>query len=107
VRARSSSFEQWAEQVVTPVLDGADSAWIVIDPDVFDMSVSPEFGDEPLGMYPEEVCWAAYQIGKAAGRGRLKGISLTAIPFAAMTAHWIMMYVLIYALAGVVRSNFR
>jgi agmatinase len=105
VGARRSGFEQWAEQVVAPVLDGADGAWIVIDPDVLDMSVSPEFGDEPLGMYPEELCWAAYRIGKAAGRGRLKGISLTAIPFAAMTVHWVMMYVLLYALAGVVQSD--
>jgi arginase family enzyme len=105
VGARRSGFEQWAEQVVAPVLDGADGAWIVIDPAVLDMSVSPEFGDEPLGMYPEELCWAAYRIGKAAGRGRLKGISLTAIPFAAMTVHWVMMYVLLYALAGVVQSD--
>ena len=105
VGARRSGFEQWAEQVVAPVLDGADGAWIVIDPDVLDMSVSPEFGDEPLGMYPEELCWAAYRIGKAAGRERLKGISLTAIPFAAMTVHWVMMYVLLYALAGVVQSD--
>ena len=29
-------------------------------PGVLVMSVSPEFGAEPLGMYPEELCWAAY-----------------------------------------------
>lgn len=106
-RARRSGFERWAEEVIAPVLDGADGAWIVVDPDVLDMSVSPEFGDEPLGMYAEELCWAAYQIGKAAGRKRLKGIALTAIPFSAMTAHWIMMYSLIYALAGVIHSELR
>jgi agmatinase len=103
--ARRSGFERWAEHVVAPVLDCADGAWIVIDPDVLDMSVCPEFGDEPLGMYPEELCWAAYQVGKAAGRGRLRGISLTAIPFSAMTLHWIMMYTLMYALAGVVQGD--
>lgn len=37
--------------------------------------------------------------------GRLKGISFTAIPFSTMTLHWIMMYVLMYALAGVVQSD--
>ncbi len=105
VAARRGGFEQWARQVVAPVLEGAAGAWIVIDPDVLDMSVSPEFGDEPLGMYPEEVCWAAYQIGKAAGRERLKGISLTAVPFAAMSLHWIMMYASLYALAGVVQND--
>ena len=105
VRARRGGFEEWAERSVTPVLDGADGAWIVVDPDVLDMSVCPDFGDEPLGMYPEELCWAAYQIGRAAGRGRLKGISFTAIPFSAMTLQWIMMYVLMYALAGVLHSD--
>jgi agmatinase len=105
VAARRGGFERWAERAVAPVLDGADSVWIVIDPDVLDMSVSPEFGDEPLGMYPEEVCWAAYQIGKCAGRRRLKGISLTAIPFTAMTLHWVMMYALMYALAGVLQND--
>jgi guanidinopropionase len=104
-RARRSGFEQWAGDVVSPVLEDAAGAWIVVDPDVLDMSVSPEFGDEPLGIYSEELCWAAYQIGKAAGRGRFKGIALTAIPFSAMTAHWIMMYALLYALAGVVHSE--
>ena len=105
VGARRSGFEEWAKRAVATALDGADGAWIVVDPDVLDMSVCPEFGDEPLGMYPEELCWAAYQVGKAAGRGRLKGISFTAIPFSAMTLHWIMMYVLMYALAGVVQSD--
>ncbi len=105
VRARRADFEAWSAEVVTPVLDGAAKAWIVIDPDSLDMSVCPEFGDEPLGLYPEELCWAAYQIGKAAGRRRLGGIAFTAIPFAAMTMHWIMMYVMIYALAGVVHSE--
>jgi hypothetical protein len=103
--ARRSGFEQWAGDVVSPVLEDAAGAWIVVDPDVLDMSVSPEFGDEPLGIYSEELCWAAYQIGKAAGRGRLKGIALTAIPFSAMTVHWLMMYALLYALAGVVHSE--
>ena len=56
-------------------------------------------------MYPEELCWAAYQVGRVAGRGRLKGITFTAIAFSAMTLHWIMMYVLMYALAGVVQSD--
>jgi hypothetical protein len=59
--------------------------------DVLDMSLSPEFGDEPLGMYPEELCWTAYQVGTVAGRRRLKGISFTAIPFSTMTLYWIMM----------------
>lgn len=105
VRARRADFEAWAASVVAPAIEGAAKAWVVIDPDVLDMSVSPEFGDEPLGMYPEELCWAAYQIGKAAGRERMGGIALTAIPFAAMTIHWIMMYVLLYALAGVLHSE--
>jgi len=105
VKARRAGFEEWAASVVTPVIEGAAKAWIVIDPDSLDMSVCPEFGDEPLGLYPEEICWAAYQVGKAAGRERFGGVALTAIPFAAMTMHWIMQYIVIYALAGVVQSD--
>lgn len=105
VRARRMGFEDWAAQTLAPVVDGAAKAWIVIDPDVLDMSVCPEFGDEPLGMYPEELCWSAYQIGKAAGRKRFGGVALTAIPFSAMTMHWILMYVLLYAFAGVLASD--
>lgn len=104
VKARRAGFEGWVARTIVPVLAGATRAWIVIDPDVLDMSVCPEFGDEPLGLYPEELCWAAYQIGKATGRQRFGGVAFTALPFAAMTMHWIMQYVLIYALAGVVRS---
>lgn len=100
VQGRRQGFEEWAAEKVQPVVDGAAKAWIVIDPDVLDMSASPDFGDEPLGMYPEELCWAAYQVGKAAGRRRFGGVALTAMPFEAMTIHWIMMYVLLYALAG-------
>ncbi len=103
--ARRTGFEAWAAEAITPVIEGAAKAWIVIDPDVLDMSVSPEFGDEPLGLYPEELCWSAYQIGKAAGRQRFGGIALTAIPFSAMTMHWIMMYVVLYGLAGVLHSD--
>lgn len=104
-RARRQGFEAWAADTVAPVMEGAAKAWIVIDPDCLDMAVCPDFGDEPLGMYAEEACWAAYQIGRAAGRERLGGIALTALPFAAMTLHWIMMYFVLYALAGALQSN--
>jgi hypothetical protein len=36
----------------------------------------------------------------ALGLVLLGGIALTAIPFAAMTMHWILMHVLLYAFAG-------
>jgi agmatinase len=104
-RARRSGFEEWAADIVAPVMDGAAKAWIVVDPDSLDMSVSPDFGDEPLGLYTEELCWGAYQIGKAAGLKRLGGVAVTALPFEAMTLHWIMMYAIIYALAGALQSD--
>src|SRR5262249_51339968 len=105
LKARRSGFEAWAASIVAPVLDGAAKAWIVIDPDSLDMSVCPEFGDEPRGLCVEELCWACYQIGKLAGRQRFGGVALTAIPFAAMTMHWTMLYAVLYALAGVVQSE--
>lgn len=104
-RARRRGYEEWAAEITAPVLDGAAKAWIVVDPDALDMSVSPDFGDEPLGMYAEELCWSCYQIGKAAGRDRLGGIAFTAIPYDAMTIHWILMYAWLYTLAGVGQSD--
>jgi hypothetical protein len=69
------------------------------------MSVSQDFGDEPLGLYPEEVCWGAHAVARAAGRERFGGIAFMAMPFDAMKLHWVMMYIALYALAGVVREQ--
>jgi agmatinase len=103
-RARRSGYEEWIESVMRPNLDGASRVWLAVDPDVLDMSVSDDFGDEPLGLRAEEVCWGAYTAGKLAGRDRFGGIAFMAMPFDAMKLHWVMMYVFLYAMAGVAAS---
>ena len=87
------------------VADGAAKVWIGMDPDVLDMADLPEFGDEPLGPHADEICWLAYEVGRAVGRDRLGGVSFMAVPNTAMTIHWICIYVLLYALAGTLANR--
>jgi agmatinase len=99
-RARRQGFEEWASSLATETANGANKIWIAVDPDVLDMGASPDFGDEPLGLRSEELCWLVYEIGHAAGRERLGGISFMAVPYSAPGIHWICVYALLYALAG-------
>ncbi|CAN5542436.1 hypothetical protein BH23CHL2_BH23CHL2_09340 [soil metagenome] len=101
-RARRTGYEEWIESVIAPNVDGAAKVWLAVDPDVLDMSVSQDFGDEPLGLHPEELCWGCYTVGKLAGRDRFGGIAFMAMPFDAMKLHWVMMYTFLYAMAGVI-----
>lgn len=105
--ARRNGFEEWAAGLAERIADGPAKVWIGMDPDVLDISASPDFGDEPLGLRTEEACWLAYEIGKAAGRERFGGISFMAVPFSAMTVQWICIYVMLYALAGTLNSTTR
>ena len=104
-KARQSGYEDWIREVVSAPIAGADKVWLAVDPDVLDMSVSEDFGDEPLGLDAAEVCWGAYEVGRAAGRERFAGISFMAMPFDAMKLHWVMMYVFLYAMAGVAAAG--
>ncbi len=103
--ARRSGFEAAAEAMARQALDGVERVWIAVDPDVLDMSVSPEYGDEPLGITVEEQLTIVRAVGRAAGRARFGGISFMAIPPEAMTIQWICMYTLLYALAGVLEAE--
>jgi hypothetical protein len=58
-------------------------------------------GNERLGLHGHELCWCAYEVGCAAGRERFGGIAFMAIPFDAMKLHWVMLYIFLYAMAGV------
>lgn len=100
-RARREGFEEWIASIVRPRIDGADRVWLAVDPDVLDMGATGDFGDEPLGLQVAEVCWGAYEVGRAAGRDRFAGVAFMAVPFDAMKLHWIMMYIFLYAMAGV------
>jgi arginase family enzyme len=100
-QARRDGFDEWATELASRIVDGADKVWMTIDPDVFNLGSNPDFGDEPLGPSADEVIELAYQIGKSAGRKKFAGFSISATPYDAQTLHYILMYMLLYTLAGV------
>jgi arginase family enzyme len=103
-RARRSGYEEWVQRVLRESIEDAAKVWLAVDPDVLDLGQA-DFGDEPLGLYAHEVCWGAYEVGRLAGRERFGGIAFMAMPFDAMKLHWIMMYVFLYAMAGVIAAG--
>ena len=103
--ARRSGFDEWAEATAAEIVDGADKVWMTIDPDVFDVSSNPDFGDEPLGPRAEEIIELAYQVGRAAGPQKFAGFSISATPYDAQTLHGILIYMLLYTLAGVASAS--
>jgi arginase family enzyme len=104
-RARQTGYDEWAEELAWRIVDGAARVWIALDPDVLNLGSTPDFGAEPLGPTADEVIELAYRVGRAAGRKRFGGVSLMATPHEARSLHQTLIYVLLYALAGVLVSN--
>lgn len=101
--SRRSSLEELGRSVAERTA-GADKVWIAVDPDVLDMSVSPQFGDEPLGITVDEFVHITHEVGRAAGRERFAGIAFMATPYEAHTIQWIEIYAALYAFAGVAEA---
>src|SRR5215216_4430551 len=104
-RARQAGYDAWAEELAQRILDSAAKVWIALDPDVLNLGSTPDFGAEPLGPTVDEVIELVYRVGRAAGRGKFGGVSLMAIPHQAQSLHETLIYVLLYALAGVLSSK--
>ncbi len=104
-QARKADFDAWAADLARRALDGAAKVWVAVDPDVLNLGSNPDFGDEPLGPTADEVIETCYQIGRAAGRDRFGGLAFMATPYNAQTLHYILFYILLYTLAGVVQSG--
>ena len=104
-QARRTGFDEWARGLAQRVADGAERVWIAVDPDVLNLGSNPDFGDEPLGPTTEEVVELVYQAGRAAGRRKFGGLGLMALPYDAQTLHSICIYILLYALAGVIAGQ--
>ena len=85
--------------------DGAAKVWVALDPDVLNAGSVPDFGTEPLGPTADEVIELMYRVGRAAGREKFGGISIMATPHEARSLHQILVYALLYALAGVLASE--
>jgi agmatinase len=106
-RARRSGFDEWAEDLARTVADGAAKVWIAVDPDVLNLGSNPDFGDEPLGPTADEVIELVYQVARAAGRQKFGGLTFMALPYDAQTCHYICLYTLLYALAGIIHAGTR
>jgi guanidinopropionase len=104
-RARRAGYDEWADGLGQQILNGAAKVWIALDPDVLNLGSTPDFGAEPLGPTVDEVVELLYRVGRAAGRGRFGGLSIMATPYEAQSLHQALMYVLLYALAGVLSSE--
>ena len=104
-QARKRDVDEVCREAVARALDGVNKLWIGIDTDVLTMGVSPDYGDEPLGITVEELLEVVYQAGLQAGRECFGGLSIMALPPTALTLQWLLMYAQIYALAGVVQST--
>lgn len=104
-QARKTGFDAWAAALAREVVDGAATVWVAFDPDVLNLGSNPDFGDEPLGPTADEVIELVHQVGLAAGRERFGGMSFMALPYDAQTLHFICLYLLLYALAGVVLAG--
>lgn len=87
-----------APEVIRRAGDGTLGLWLGIDWDVLDISVSPDWSyPEPLGMSAEEVLHLAFEVGK---HGCL-GFSTMSSPAHATSMHWIVIWTVLYLLAGV------
>ncbi len=105
-RARRDGYDEWVEGLAQRITDGAARVWIAVDPDVLDPASAPDFGDaEPLGPTADEVIELVYRVGRAAGRNRFGGVSIMATPHDARGLHRTLIYVLLYALAGVLSGE--
>ena len=105
-RARQGGgYDEWVEGLAQRISDGAAKVWIALDPDVLDVGSVPDFVTEPLGPTLDEVIELVYRVGRAAGRDGFGGISIMATPHEAKALHQALIYVLLYALAGVVSHD--
>ncbi len=104
-QARQADYDEWAEGLTRRIADTAAKVWIALDPDVLDAGSVPDFSSEPLGPTVDEVTKLVYRIGRAAGRDRFGGLSIMATPHDARALHQVLLYVMLYALAGMVSTE--
>jgi arginase family enzyme len=108
-QARRADFDEWAEGCAATIADGAARVWIALDPDVLDLGQAPDFRGtvEPLGPTTGEVLELLYHVARAAGRERFGGLAVMAAPHEARTLHHVLIYALLYVLAGARSSEAR
>jgi agmatinase len=101
-QARRDGFERWADTLARKIAAGAGKVWIGVDPDVLDIGSNPDFAIDPFGLTADEIIELVHRVGIAAGREKFGGIAFMALPYNARAVHFICLYILLYALAGIV-----
>jgi agmatinase len=101
-QARREGFEQWADKLARKIAGDASKVWIGVDPDVLDIGSNPDFAIDPFGMTADEIIELVYRVGLVAGRNKFGGLAFMALPYSARAVHFICLYILLYALAGIV-----
>jgi len=100
-QARREGYERWADELAGRITGGASKVWIGVDPDVLDIGSNPDFAVDPFGPTADEVIELVYRVGVAAGREKFGGLAFMALPHNARAIHFICLYILLYALAGI------
>jgi len=100
-QARREGYERWADELAGRIAGGASKVWIGVDPDVLDIGSNPDFAVDPFGPTADEVIELVYRVGVAAGREKFGGLAFMALPHNARAIHFICLYILLYALAGI------
>jgi agmatinase len=101
-QARRAGFEEWADTVAEKIAAEASKVWIGVDPDVLDIGSNPDFAIDPFGPTADEIIELVHRVGIATGRAKFGGLAFMALPYNARAVHFICLYILLYALAGIV-----
>jgi arginase family enzyme len=104
-QARREGYERWAAELAGRIADGASRVWIGVDPDVLDIGSNPDFAVDPFGPTADEIIELVYRVGLAAGREKFGGLAFMALPVNARAIHFICLYILLYALAGIISHH--
>jgi agmatinase len=95
--------ERFAEEAVTHAANGVAKIWLAIDMDVFDISATPDWIlPDPMGLTTRDVLTTAYAAGRT---GKLAGISIMMVAGLKESVHWMVLFTVMYALAGLAEAG--
>jgi arginase family enzyme len=90
--------EELTAEVIQRARSGTMGLWFGIDWDVLDISVSPDWSyPEPLGLSADDLLHLAFEVG----RNGCLGLGTMSSPAHSKSMHWIVIWTILYLLAGV------
>jgi len=95
---RQLGGEGLAAEVIQRARNGTIGLWFGLDWDVLDISVSPDWSyPEPLGLPAADLLHLAFEVG----RNGCLGLGTMSSPAHAQSMHWLVIWTVLYLLAGV------